>query len=422
MSIIRDIKSRQILDSRGVPTIEVDIITNNGILGRASVPSGASTGSYEAIELRDGDKKEYLGKGVLKCISYINDIISEELIGISIFDQNLIDKRLNIIDGTKNKSRIGANTTLGISIAVAKAAAKYLKIPLYKYLGGINANTLPIPMVNIINGGSHSSTPISFQEFMIIPINFEKFSFAIRACSEIFQCLKKILIKKKLSTSVGDEGGFSPNLSNIKEILELILFAIEYAGYEPGVHIMLGLDCASSEFYNKKKRIYDYRKFEENGEQLNSIEQIDFLINLIKKYPIMSIEDGLSEDDWEGWKIITGKIGNYIQLVGDDLFVTNISKLKKGIYKNVANSILIKPNQIGTLSETIDVINYAKKYMYNTIISHRSGETEDSFISDLSVAFNTGQIKTGSLSRTDRMVKYNQLLRIEEELGINANY
>ena len=418
MSIILKINARQIFDSRGNPTVEVDVITENGILGRAAVPSGASTGEHEAVELRDkGDS--YMGKGVLNSVKIINEIISDEIVGISVFEQNKIDNLMIELDGTKNKSKYGANSILGISLAVAKAAANELGIPLYKYIGGVSANTLPVPMMNIINGGSHSDAPISFQEFMIIPINAKDFSNAMRIGTEIFHNLKSILKKRGMTTSVGDEGGFAPKLDDTEEALDLIIESIKKSGYSPGTDVMLALDCAAAEFY--KDGIYDYSIFEgEKGKKRDSKEQAEYLKVLTDKYPIISIEDGMDENDWEGWKILTDKIGKNVQLVGDDLFVTNVERLSKGISDNIANSILIKVNQIGTLSETIDAVKMAQTSGYTCVMSHRSGETEDTTIADLAVALNTGQIKTGSASRSDRMSKYNQLIRIEEELEDTA--
>ena len=418
MSIILKINARQIFDSRGNPTVEVDVITENGILGRAAVPSGASTGEHEAVELRDkGDS--YMGKGVLNSVKIINEIISDEIVGISVFEQNKIDNLMIELDGTKNKSKYGANSILGISLAVAKAAANELGIPLYKYIGGVSANTLPVPMMNIINGGSHSDAPIAFQEFMIIPINAKDFSNAMRIGTEIFHNLKSILKKRGMTTSVGDEGGFAPKLDDTEEALDLIIESIKKSGYSPGTDVMLALDCAAAEFY--KDGIYDYSIFEgQKGKKRDSKEQAEYLKVLTDKYPIISIEDGMDENDWEGWKILTDKIGKNVQLVGDDLFVTNVERLSKGISDNIANSILIKVNQIGTLSETIDAVKMAQTSGYTCVMSHRSGETEDTTIADLAVALNTGQIKTGSASRSDRMSKYNQLIRIEEELEDTA--
>lgn len=421
MSNINSIHARQILDSRGNPTIEVDVITKRGILGRASVPSGVSVGKYEAVEFRDHNNSFYLGKSVLKAVNKINKIIAPELIGISIFDQILIDKQLIFLDGTKDKSKFGANSLLGISLAVAKAASIELNLPLYKYLGGVNAHILPVPMINIVNGGNHSDSPIAFQEFMIIPVKAKNFSTAIQISVEIFYNLKKILHDKKLSISVGDEGGFSSKFNNIEDVLDTILKAIEISGYKPGEQVFLALDCAASEFYINNQ--YDYTKFEgEKGAIRSSEEQVYYLEKLIKKYPIISIEDGMDQDDWKGWKLLTEKLGKHIQLVGDDLFVTNVKRIKRGIIEGIANSILIKANQIGTLTETISALTTAQRAGYTTIISHRSGETEDYTIADLAVAFNTGQIKTGSVSRSDRTSKYNQLIRIEELLGERIYY
>ena len=420
MSIIINIHARQIFDSRGNPTVEVDVLTENGMLGRAAVPSGASTGEHEAVELRDGGKA-YMGKGVSKAIDNVNKIIAEELLGFSIFDQNLIDKVMIEIDGTPNKSNLGANAILGVSLAVAKAAAQELGLPLYRYIGGVSANTLPVPMMNIINGGSHSDAPIAFQEFMVMPVKAKSFTHAMQMGSEIFHHLKKVLHDRGLSTAVGDEGGFAPTLDGTEDALETILLAIKNAGYKGGDEVMIALDCAAAEFYVNGK--YDYTKFEgEQGKIRTSEEQASYLAELSQKYPILSIEDGMDENDWEGWKILTDKLGRRVQLVGDDLFVTNTKILKEGIEKDIANSILIKVNQIGTLSETFQAIEMAKQAGYTSVISHRSGETEDTTIADLAVATNARQIKTGSLSRSDRMAKYNQLLRIEEELGDAASY
>ena len=420
MSLILDVHARQILDSRGNPTVEVDVITNNGARGRAAVPSGASTGEYEAVELRDGGK-EYLGKGVLKAVENVNDIIAEEIVGMNVFDQNLIDKTLIELDGTPNKSRLGANAILGVSLAVAKAAAEELGIPLYRYVGGVSANNLPVPMMNIINAGSHSDAPIAFQEFMIMPVKAESFSQALQMGSEIFHNLKKVLHDRGLSTAVGDEGGFAPTFEGTEDALETIKKAVEKAGYKFGDEVKIALDCASSEFY--ENGIYDYTKFEgEKGKKRTSAEQVAYLTELVNKYPIISIEDGMDENDWDGWKLLTDAIGDRVQLVGDDLFVTNVERLEKGIAQGVGNSILIKVNQIGTLTETIAAVDMAHRAGYTSIMSHRSGETEDNTIADLAVALNTRQIKTGSASRSDRMAKYNQLLRIEEELGEVAYY
>ena len=422
MSFIESVHARQIMDSRGNPTIEVDIITENGILGRAAVPSGASTGENEAVELRDGDKTKYLGKGVLKAVENVNEIIAEELIGLSVFDQNLIDSIMIELDGTDNKGKLGANAILGVSLAVAKAAAEELGMPLFRYIGGVNAHTLPVPMMNIINGGSHSDAPIAFQEFMIRPVGAPSFSEAIRMGSEVFHSLKKIIKEKGLSTAVGDEGGFAPNFSGgTEEALDSVLKAIKAAGYKPGKDVTIALDCASSEFFVNGK--YDYSKFEGKQGAIRTIaQQVDYLADLIGKYPIDSIEDGCAENDWEGWALLTKKIGNKCQLVGDDLLVTNVKFLKRAIKEKCGNSILIKVNQIGSLSETLDAIEMAHKAGWTTVVSHRSGETEDATIADIAVATNSGQIKTGSMSRSDRMAKYNQLLRIEEELGEVARY
>jgi enolase len=421
MSLILDVHARQILDSRGNPTIEVDVITENGILGRAAVPSGASTGVHEAVELRDGDKSVYLGKGVLKAVANVNDKIAPELKGIDVFEQNSIDTLLIAIDGTENKGNLGANAILGVSLAVAKAAAQESRQPLYRYIGGVNANTLPIPMMNIVNGGSHSDAPIAFQEFMIMPAGASSFSEALRWGTEVFHTLKKILHDRGLSTAVGDEGGFAPKFEGTEDGVETILQAIEKAGYTPGKDIFLAFDCAASEFYKDGK--YDYTKFEgPKGAIRTSAEQADYLASLAEKYPIISIEDGMDEDDWDGWKLLTEKIGSKVQLVGDDLFVTNVKRLQQGIDTETANSILVKVNQIGTLTETINAVSLAQNSGYTSVMSHRSGETEDYTIADLAVALNCGQIKTGSASRSDRIAKYNQLLRIEEELGSSARF
>jgi len=420
MSVIINIHARQILDSRGNPTVEVDVITENGVLGRAAVPSGASTGEHEAVELRDGGKN-YMGKGVLKAVDNVNTIIAEKLLGYSIFDQNLLDQTMIELDGTPNKSNLGANAILGVSLAVAKAAANELSMPLYRYVGGVSANTLPVPMMNIINGGSHSDGPIAFQEFMVMPVKAENFTHAMQMGTEIFHNLKKVLHDRGLSTAVGDEGGFAPTLDGTEDALDSIKLAVEKAGYKFGDEIMVALDCASAEFYVDGK--YDYTKFEgDKGVIRTSEEQADYLAELTSKYPIISIEDGMDENDWEGWKYLTDKVGDKVQLVGDDLFVTNVERLSRGIENGTANSILIKVNQIGTLTETIAAVNMAHNAGYTSVMSHRSGETEDNTIADLAVALNTGQIKTGSASRSDRMAKYNQLLRIEEELGSIAYY
>ena len=421
MSLILDVHARQILDSRGNPTIEVDVITENGILGRAAVPSGASTGMHEAVELRDNDKATYMGKGVLNAVKNVNEILAKELKGLDVFEQNAIDAVMLAIDGTENKSKIGANAILGVSLAVAKAAAQESRQPLYRYIGGVNANTLPIPMMNIINGGSHSDAPIAFQEFMIMPAGAPSFSEALRWGTEVFHNLKKILHDRGLSTAVGDEGGFAPTFDGTEDAAETILKAIEQAGYKPGVDIFLALDCASSEFY--KDGIYDYSKFEgEKGAKRTSAEQVEYLTQLTEKYPIISIEDGMDENDWNGWKMLTERIGSKVQLVGDDLFVTNVTRLQQGIDTNTGNSILVKVNQIGSLTETINAVSLAQTNGYTSVMSHRSGETEDVTIADLAVALNCGQIKTGSASRSDRIAKYNQLLRIEEELAANAKF
>ncbi len=421
MSIIIKVHARQIFDSRGNPTIEVDVITENGILGRAAVPSGASTGEHEAVELRDGGKL-YMGKGVLQAVDNVNTTIANEIMGTSVFEQNQIDQTMIELDGTPNKSNLGANAILGVSLAVAKAAANELGMPLYRYVGGVSANTLPVPMMNIINGGSHSDAPIAFQEFMIMPVKATSFTHAMQMGTEIFHNLKKVLHDRKLSTAVGDEGGFAPNLAGgTEDAIDSIKLAVENAGYTFGKDVVIALDCAAAEFYVDGK--YDYKKFEgETGKIRTSAEQAEYLAELTKKYPIISIEDGMDENDWDGWKYLTDLIGNKIQLVGDDLFVTNVERLKKGIDKGIANSILVKVNQIGTLTETIAAVNMAHNAGYTSVMSHRSGETEDNTIADLAVALNCGQIKTGSASRSDRMAKYNQLLRIEEELGNTAYF
>ena len=418
---IEKIIGREILDSRGNPTVEVDVILESGFIGRASVPSGASTGEHEALELRDGDKKRYGGKGVLKAVNNINNIIAPKLIGMSVLEQMSIDHTMLALDGTKTKSNLGANAILGVSLAVAKAAAAYLDIPLYRYIGGTNTYVMPVPMMNIINGGSHSDAPIAFQEFMIRPVGANSFREGLRMGAEVFHALKKVLHDRGLSTAVGDEGGFAPDLTGTEDALDSIIAAIKAAGYEPGRDVMIAIDCASSEFYHDS--IYDYSKFEgEKGKKRTANEQVAYLEELIDKYPIDSIEDGMSENDWDGWKKLTDRIGNRCQLVGDDLFVTNVDFLAMGIEKGCANSILIKVNQIGSLTETLNAIEMAHRHGYTTVTSHRSGETEDSTIADIAVATNSGQVKTGSLSRSDRMAKYNQLLRIEEEIGNNAVY
>ena len=420
MSIILDIRARQIFDSRGNPTVEVDVITDSGVLGRAAVPSGASTGEHEAVELRDGGD-DYMGKGVLKAVNNVNDIIAEELIGFSVLDQNTIDQVMIELDGTPNKANLGANAILGVSLAAAKAAANELNVPLYRYIGGVSANTLPVPMMNIVNGGSHSDAPIAFQEFMVVPVKAKNFTHALKMGSEIFHNLKSILHGRGLNTAVGDEGGFAPTFNGTEDALDTVIEAISKAGYKAGDDVMLALDCAAAEFFVDGK--YDYTKFEgDKGTVRTSEEQADYLAELAAKYPIISIEDGMDENDWDGWKYLTDKIGDKIQLVGDDLFVTNVERLSKGINNGIANSILIKVNQIGTLTETIAAVNMAHNAGYTCVMSHRSGETEDNTIADLAVALNTGQIKTGSASRSDRMAKYNQLLRIEEELNDVAYY
>jgi len=420
MEIVK-ITGREILDSRGNPTVEVDVLLASGIIGRAAVPSGASTGENEALELRDGDKKRYGGKGVLKAVENINTKIAPALLGMSALEQRAIDKKMIALDGTTTKSNLGANAILGVSLAVAKAAAAYLDIPLYRYIGGTNTYTLPVPMMNIINGGSHSDAPIAFQEFMIRPVGASSFREGLRMGAEVFHALKKVLHDRGLSTAVGDEGGFAPTLKGTEDALESVLQAIKNAGYEPGKDVTIALDCAASEFY--KDGIYDYTKFEgATGAKRTSAQQVEYLNELISKYPIDSVEDGMSENDWDGWKLLTDQIGGKCQLVGDDVFVTNVDFLRKGIEMGCANSILIKVNQIGSLSETLDAIEMAHRAGYTTVTSHRSGETEDSTIADIAVATNAGQIKTGSMSRSDRMAKYNQLLRIEEELGNLAVY
>lgn len=420
MSIIINIHARQILDSRGNPTVEVDVTTENGFIGRAAVPSGASTGEHEAVELRDGGTA-FMGKGVLKAVENVNALIAQELLGVSVFEQNLIDQIMIDLDGTPNKSKLGANAILGVSLAAAKAAAAELSLPLYRYVGGVSANTLPVPMMNIINGGSHSDAPIAFQEFMVMPVKAKNFTHAMQIGTEIFHNLKKVLHDRGLSTAVGDEGGFAPTLDGTEDALDTIAIAVKNAGYKLGDEVMIALDCAAAEFYVDGN--YDYTKFEgANGKVRSSQQQADYLAELATNYPIISIEDGMDENDWEGWKYLTEKIGDKVQLVGDDLFVTNVERLSRGIDNAIANSILIKVNQIGTLTETIAAVNMAHNAGYTSVMSHRSGETEDNTIADLAVALNTGQIKTGSASRSDRMAKYNQLLRIEEELGETAYF
>ena len=420
MSSIINITAREILDSRGNPTIEVDIETYQGGFGRAAVPSGASTGKHEAVELRDGKKNRYSGKGVLDAINNIDTKIAEEIIGMDVFDQRGIDQAMISLDGTNNKSNLGANAILAVSLAASKAAASELEVPLYRYIGGVNAYTLPVPMMNIINGGAHADNSIDFQEFMIMPVGADSFKEGIRIGVEIFHTLKKVLQDKGYSTNVGDEGGFAPNLKSNVEAVELVLKAIEDAGYRPGEDVMLAMDAAASEFYNTETKLYDFHK--SKGKKLTGEEMVDFWVDWCKKYPLFSIEDGLHEDDWKSWGLLTQKLGKKIQLVGDDLFVTNTIRLQKGIDEHIANSILIKVNQIGTLTETIDTVSLATKNKYTSVMSHRSGETEDTTIADLAVALNTGMIKTGSASRSDRIAKYNQLLRIEHELGGNAYY
>ena len=421
MSQIVSVHAREILDSRGNPTIEVEVVTASGASGRAAVPSGASTGENEALELRDGDKSRYLGKGVLKAVHNVNNVIAEEVMGMDVTDQIGIDQKMLDLDGTPTKSNLGANAILGVSLACAKAAAAYHGLPLYRYIGGTNARVLPVPMMNIINGGSHSDAPIAFQEFMIRPKGATSFAEGLRMGAEVFHSLKKVLKERGLSTAVGDEGGFAPVLKGTEDALESIIKAVSAAGYKPGSDVTIALDCAASEFF--ADGVYNYAKFEgENGKKLTPAQQVDYLAELVEKYPIDSIEDGMSEHDWDGWKLLTEKLGSKIQIVGDDLFVTNVEYLEKGISLGCANSILIKLNQIGTLTETLNCIEMAHRAGYTTVTSHRSGETEDSTIADVAVATNSGQIKTGSLSRTDRIAKYNQLLRIEEELGANAVY
>jgi enolase len=420
MSIITEVFARQILDSRGNPTVEAEVVTENGIVGRAAVPSGASTGIHEAMELRDGDKSKYMGKGVLKAVENINNTINDALVGEYIFDQNDIDRIMLELDGTDNKSKLGANAILAVSLAVAKAAAEEAGQPLYRYIGGVNANTLPIPLMNILNGGSHADNSIDFQEFMIMPVNAPTFSESLRMGVEVFHHLKNVLKSKGYSTNVGDEGGFAPNIKSNEEAIETVLQAIEKSGYRPGEDIYIAMDAAVSEMYNAESGIYTFHK--SDNKRMNSAELVAYWTAWTSKYPILSIEDGLAEDDWDGWKMLTESIGDKVQLVGDDLFVTNVKRLQMGIDQKVANSILVKVNQIGTLTETINTVNLATKNSYTNIMSHRSGETEDTTIADLAVALNSGQIKTGSASRTDRIAKYNQLIRIEEELGDSAYF
>ena len=420
MSLIDNIVAREILDSRGNPTVEVDVYLDSGAMGRAAVPSGASTGEHEAVELRDGDKSRYLGKGVQKAVENVNEVIYNELIDMDALEQVEIDRTMIELDSTENKGKLGANAILGVSLAVAKAAANELEIPLYRYIGGTNAKTLPVPMANILNGGAHSSAPIDFQEYMVMPVGSPTFKEGIRCVAEVFHNLKNILHDKGLSTTVGDEGGFAPDLKDNEEPLKVIMQAIEKAGYKPYDDVCIAMDPASSEFYDKDKKKYIFKKSDKR--ELSSAEMVDFYAHLVNNYPIISIEDATAEDDWEGWKILTEKLGKKVQLVGDDLFVTNVKRLQMGLDKGVANSILIKVNQIGSLTETLDSIELAKTHNYTSVVSHRSGETEDTTIADIVVATNAGQIKTGSASRSDRIAKYNQLLRIEEELGNRAVY
>ena len=420
MSSITDIHARQILDSRGNPTVEVEVTTENGYIGRAAVPSGASTGKYEAVELRDNDKTRFVGKGVSKAVNNVNEAIREELIGESVFEQRDLDQMMIDLDGTDNKKKLGANAILGVSMAVAKAAAQEAGQPLYRYIGGVNAHVLPVPMMNILNGGSHADNSIDFQEFMIVPLGADTFSEGLRMGVETFHHLKKVLSSKGYSTNVGDEGGFAPNIKSNDEAIEIVLESIEKAGYRPGEQIMIAMDAAASEFYNADEKVYHFHQ--STGDKLTSAEMVNYWADWVKKYPIFSIEDGLDEDDWSGWKQMTAVLGKKVQLVGDDLFVTNTRRLQRGIEEASANSILIKVNQIGSLTETIEAVSMATRHGFTSVMSHRSGETEDTTIADLAVALNTGQIKTGSASRSDRIAKYNQLLRIEEELGANAVY
>lgn len=420
MSSIIDIHARQILDSRGNPTVEVEVITEDGVMGRAAVPSGASTGIHEAVELRDGDKHVYMGKGVLKAVKHVNDEICDKLIGVDVFEQNEIDRKMNKLDGTDNKGNLGANAILAVSMAVAKAAAIEANMPLYRYIGGVNANTLPIPLMNILNGGAHADNAIDFQEFMIMPTKADTFSEALQMGTSVFHHLKAVLKKKGYSTNVGDEGGFAPNIQSNEEAIETVLTAIEAAGFKPGKDIYVAMDAATSELWDEKKGLYVFKKSDKR--ELSPSDMVAFWTEWVNKYPIISIEDGCAEDDWKGWAELTKAIGSKCQLVGDDLFVTNVKRLSKGIKENIANSILVKVNQIGSLTETIDAVNMATRAGYTNIMSHRSGETEDTTIADLAVALNSGQIKTGSASRTDRIAKYNQLIRIEEELGHNAYF
>lgn len=420
MTLIQSIHARQILDSRGNPTVEVDVFTENGAFGRAAVPSGASTGVHEAVELRDGDKSVYMGKGVLKAVANVNDLIAPELVGFDIFEQNQIDQLMISLDGTKNKSKLGANAILGVSLAVAKAAAMESGQPLYRYIGGVNANTLPVPMMNILNGGSHADNGIDFQEFMVMPAGAASFSESLRMGAQIFHELKAVLKSKGLSTNVGDEGGFAPDLKNNVEAIEVVLQAIEKAGFRPGEDVFIAMDPASSEFYDEERGLYVFKK--STGDELTSEQMVNYWTEWVNNYPIKSIEDGMQEDDWKGWKMMTEAVGDKIQIVGDDLFVTNVERLQKGIDAQVANALLVKVNQIGSLTETINAVDLCHRNKYKSVMSHRSGETEDATIADLAVALNTGQIKTGSASRSDRMAKYNQLLRIEEQLGDSAYF
>lgn len=420
MSFINSIVARQILDSRGNPTIEVDVVTETGTLGRAAVPSGASTGTHEAVELRDNDKTQYMGKSVNRAVNNVNTVIAENLKGAYLLDQNAIDAALIALDGSENKANLGANAILGVSLACAKAAAEEVRLPLYRYVGGVNSNLLPIPMMNILNGGAHADNGIDFQEFMIMPIGAESFSDGLRMGTEVFHHLKAVLKANKLSTNVGDEGGFAPDFKNNEDAIKAVLQAIEKAGYKPGEDIYIAMDAASSEFYNAEEKVYHFKK--STGDKLTATQMVDFWADWCRKYPIISIEDGCAEDDWDGWKALTQKIGDTVQLVGDDLFVTNVNRLAEGINNSVANSILVKVNQIGTLTETINAVQLAHKSGYTSVMSHRSGETEDTTIADLAVALSCGQIKTGSASRSDRIAKYNQLLRIEEQLGNSARY
>ncbi|WP_432713715.1 phosphopyruvate hydratase [Pedobacter sp.] len=420
MSLIIDVHARQILDSRGNPTVEVEVVTENGNMGRAAVPSGASTGKHEAVELRDGDNKVYMGKGVLKAVDNVNNKIASELQGVDVFEQNLIDKLMIDLDGSENKGNLGANAILGVSLAVAKAAAQESRQPLYRYIGGVNANTLPVPMMNILNGGAHADNKIDFQEFMIMPLGASSFSEALQMGTEVFHNLKTVLKKKGYSTNVGDEGGFAPNIGSNVEAIETVLTAIEASGFTPGKDIWIAMDAAASEMYDSKTQTYNFHK--SSGDKLTSEEMVNYWVDWASKYPIISIEDGLDEDDWAAWESLTRAIGDKVQLVGDDLFVTNVKRLQQGIDKNIANSILVKVNQIGSLTETINAVSLAQNSGYTSVMSHRSGETEDTTIADLAVALNCGQIKTGSASRSDRIAKYNQLLRIEEELGAAARF